>query len=231
MWRVLVVVAAGCGRLDFDPVAQGDLVAHYTMDAIDGGRLVDVTGHGHDGACTACPVPTAGIVNGALRFDEASTLVLVPGSTDFALATMTLALWVRIDAAPPGPAFDCFASKPVGTMRDNSWQFCVTPQDQLYLVTRSGGQPDAQFLKPLMIGVWHHLALTMSSGVETVIFDGGSAFSKPVGPYDFDGGDLVLGGDLNSGLPLAYFGGALDDVRLYDRALSLDELAILATRP
>ena len=88
-----------------------------------------------------------------------------------------------------------------------------------------------------VVGVWHHWAVTILGSRTTMFIDGkeigaGDVFSTPTGVI---GKDLIIGTDVapngigpysdgNAGL----FHGALDEVRIYNRALSSEEIATLA---
>jgi hypothetical protein len=45
----------------------------------------------------------------------------------------------------------------------------------------------------------------------------------------YDAQAIVIGSDVNSGVPVQFWSGAMDDVRLYSRALSEPEIIALAT--
>jgi|GEM_PF-6976691 len=72
---------------------------------------------------------------------------------------------------------------------------------------------------------WVHVVITMMSGKSCIYFDGklnivGKAVTLGTGT-----GELTLG-KINSGWP-SYYGGSLDDMRIYNRALSSDEVVQL----
>jgi Concanavalin A-like lectin/glucanases superfamily len=52
-----------------------------------------------------------------------------------------------------------------------------------------------------------------------------------VPPIPFDADTLTLGADLDGGVIVAPLTGRLDDVRIYNRALSAAEIVTLATPP
>lgn len=88
-----------------------------------------------------------------------------------------------------------------------------------------------------VVGVWHHWAVTILGSRTTMFIDGtqvgaGDVFSTSTGVA---GRDLIIGTDVApdgigpysdaNGSP---FQGALDEIRIYDRALSSEEIADLA---
>jgi hypothetical protein len=77
-------------------------------------------------------------------------------------------------------------------------------------------------------GAWHHLALTYKDGVLAYYKDDSYLGASPIGLYT-EGGDLILGRPPLDNPYGAYdFQGAFDAVRVYDRALSHDEIGALA---
>jgi hypothetical protein len=246
-----LVIAAGCGRLDFEPTAArlgGDaaadgasldpsLVAWYPMDDVTSGTVIDATGHGHDATCTACPQPATGVVGGALHFDGSNELVAVPDAPDLDTSSaFTLAAWYEPDSFNDAGQFDCFMGKLFGSANSNTWQFCVTPQTRLTAGIGSGSGSDFtldSILGPTTTaGDWHHAALAYDGSRIEVFFDGVSLGSaSATGALMLDHGEITLGGDLDSGAPIAMFPGRVDDVRIYARVLAASEIATLATRP
>lgn len=77
---------------------------------------------------------------------------------------------------------------------------------------------------------WTHLALTFDSSQRTFYLNGVQVFAEPVAE-DFSAGDLVtpmvIGYRWNN--KSRYFMGAIDEVRIYDYALSADELQAIYT--
>ena len=81
------------------------------------------------------------------------------------------------------------------------------------------------------VGVWHHIAWTNTAGdgLQTIYVDGaevGSGSAGNFGAYGGNGGEALLIGSGNNG---GSFNGDLDDVRVYDEVLSVDQIEALAT--
>jgi len=78
---------------------------------------------------------------------------------------------------------------------------------------------------------WHHVAVAKNGDAGanlTFYLDGVQAGTATVGSVTLPSGPKTIGA-LNDGAVLAQFGGNLDDVRLYNRALSAAEVLRLAT--
>lgn len=111
---------------------------------------------------------------------------------------------------------------------DNSWQICVFPDGTLH--SFATGQVNelsiGQAVTPLD---WIHVTLTRGGTLHTLAIGGGGAHEQIQVPETFfDDGKVTIGGDLDNDFTSAAFPGALDDVRIYNRALDADEISTIA---
>ena len=94
--------------------------------------------------------------------------------------------------------------------------------------TYIGSSPVNFYFSPnLTLNVWHHVAMVLENGVKTFYLD-----SVSIGPLNgsinINDGDLLLGSD-PFGVP-EFLYGALDDIKIYNRALTKTEILNLAKR-
>ncbi|MDX2019126.1 MAG: LamG domain-containing protein [Deltaproteobacteria bacterium] len=81
-------------------------------------------------------------------------------------------------------------------------------------------------------GTWHHIAGTYDGITQVSYLDG-----LPQGSYDSgwpvaaDNTPLIIGGNQNTDTVKEFWDGALDEVRLYNRPLTAQEIAALAAEP
>jgi hypothetical protein len=241
-----VVVAAGCGRRGFDgadaeaPVIDaGDvadaavipgLVARYGMeDDPSDGSVVDDSGAGLDAVCVAgvtCPTQVAGRVGSAVRFDGTNQVLRVIQPTLALPDAFTVALWVRREVMAEEVPF----AKPHGAGADDSLGV-VLWLDQTCLETMTaGGREDACSTGVLPTGTWYHLA-GVWDGTAKVLFLNGIRVGQlmPAATVLFDSHDVLIGMDENGGSPAYEFTGSVDEVQIYDRALTDGEVMALAT--
>lgn len=197
------------------------LVAHLPLDglALDGG--------GVEGA-----KPTRdrlGIPNRAYLFDGDSDHISTTVSTAHLAGPMTLAAWVRLDAARR----DAAAWWSVVSLGEGGFVLALDGDGAAV-----GGLHDERchFSGPTKVGdgTWHHVAVTRDTvGTIRIYLDGGgqlltsevpgrggtqmAAVVQPcsVAP-DLGGGMFWIGGAPGIG---QHFEGAIDDVRIYDRAV------------
>ena len=238
---VALVAVAACGRLDFDPNAAGDgastadaeivangLVAYYKMDELAGNTAIDASGHGHDATCTSCPTVVRGQLGNAFAFDGATEILQVPSMADLDTTSgFTVAAWVDYPAAPATRG--CVVTKGLGTMFFNSWALCIEPTQTIFFYTVTGATPDALVSTAIVpTSAWHHVAITWDGTTKVSWLDAVDVIADDA-VTDFDDQPIYLGSDLDNENIAAPYAGAVDDVRIYNRVLSRDELGLLAT--
>ncbi|OAH15388.1 sialidase family protein [Streptomyces jeddahensis] len=177
---------------------------------------------------------TKGRFGGAVGFDGADDAVRLPyrdslplGSRDF-----TASLWFRYTATSGEQPLLWMGG--VGTTQPQVWLRGEPASDRItgLITTRNGAAaPTSASVRTTGAyndGQWHHLALRRGGGQLTLSIDG-TQFSTADVPGSVSRNSpfgVHIGQKLDS---RAYFTGAIDDVRVYDRALSDAELDGLGT--
>lgn len=232
MKYLALVVLSGCGRLAFDPRSDAgndgrvvdtatvsDLVVHLPFDT---SLFTDVAGS-HDAACFGGPCPTlvAGHTGSAVHFDNTNCLQ-IPFSTDFQLTELTAAAWVRAGAATTdGEVF----SRPRGgaTSSNNSFEMFLRGTASEWIFCNAVDCTTS----PADTTGWHHVALTYGAATLRGYVDGVETTSRLSSSAPYEDDPLVIGCDIDTAVPVAKLEGDIDDVRLYKRALSAAEIAVL----
>lgn len=194
------------------------LVARYTFETLDKGRIPDVSGKGNDllaqGKVSLAPGRVGqAVVIGKDGYPQA------PFSPSLELGgEMTLEAWVKPDNNPP-TGMRIFDRATIGG--SDGFMLDTWPQGHLRLITSSGY---LQYDQPLAFGEWTHVAVTYS-------LDEGAARLYCNGQLVAEG---IAGGKLNpSQWPLNLgasqgggdrFSGLMDEVRIYNRALAPEEI-------
>lgn len=206
------------------------LLAWYSFDDPDA-LLVDASGNGRDATCSmqTCPAPIEGVVGTAVHFDGASQYAMV--DHDMWLETMdavTVTVWVSPDELSTG-TWQGIVAKPVGAGDLNSWEIGFeggSPGFITYVTDGSdGGCAETPWPR---LQTWHHAALVWDGSTIRWYLDGEMLDSTPVVVIGFDDHPLMLGADIDFDTVSRFFAGSIDEVRIYDRALSDDEVAALA---
>jgi len=246
---VVVWMLAACGRVGFDPLAgapdaavgadgrdgagadalPADLVAYFPLD----GTLVDLVG-GPAGMCSAveCPVAqVAGHLSAAMRFDGIDDCVSIQDVGQFDQANITISIWANEDG--PLAARECQVSKrvDVGATPLNSWQLETTgTAAQEAFTSNHGGPGNDQIpssLTSIQPGVWQHIVATYDGLNERLYIDGVQASGAGnSSPLNYDSNPGIIGCDDNGGAS-EHFAGMLDELRIYNRALSPAEAQAL----
>jgi hypothetical protein len=212
-----------------DPGTTG-LVAYYKLD----GDAKDSAGT-HHGTLAGNPQPfVTGKLGQAFNVTADLTYITVPYSADLAMSTFTVAAWVKVadnggNRGILGTRFNgefTFDLK-VDAVRvhgdiGNGTAWLNSSTD---IVAAQGGS--------LALGVWHHIAYAIDDATDTaqLYLDGARAATAT-----FSGTPVFMkaGEELRLGTSYGtteYMRGAIDDVRIYNVALSEAQIASLAGRP
>jgi len=199
-------------------VADPDLVGWWTLDEGTGTTAVDWSGHGRHGTLLGDPQWVAGFDGGALRLDGDD--YVDTGYTED-LAAWTIACWVRSPQAPSGGA----ASGPVH--REQNYQLNWNHANEIYRGAAAmsvGGVWHAASYMPLQANRWYYLAATYDGSVFNAYRDGVLITSNPApsGTPNAESNSLKLG--RHAAAAAQYFTGTVDEARVYNRALTADEI-------
>ncbi|WP_052573789.1 LamG-like jellyroll fold domain-containing protein [Haloferula sp. BvORR071] len=213
----------------FDDVTPGVVVstglrAEYKME----GNARDSGGFQYHGTATAGVSYTAGRVDGsAATFNGTSGNIRVPAMVD---RNFTVACWVKTTATGSGVLGNAWYG---GSGILDAEVGGVVPDFGLTMISNRAafgiGGPDTTITSTVAInnGVWHHLAATYElNGAMKLYVDGVQRASAtgPTGartaPANFNIGSVGGAG--------GFFNGSIDEVRIYDTALSSTEITRLA---
>lgn len=224
---LLLVLAAGNSTAQTCVPPPTGIVAWWPLDETGGSLSLDVAGTkpaGHFGG----PIHVPGQVGGALRFDGIDDF-LSAGDSDqwaFGTANFTLEMWVNF-ASPGGGTIGhpshIFIGNDEGPGTRNKWFFALGGG---FLNFHINGPTVGSSFLPLVpfspaVGQWYHLAVTRSGTTFTIFVDGvarGSAVNAIAIPNA--SAPLTIG----QAESLGFMAGRLDEVAVYDRALSAGEL-------
>lgn len=203
-------------------VASG-LVAYWTLNETNGAIFYDASGHGHDAALqNATAVPgTVGMVGGSFNFDGINDFAVVPHSPELTIADQaTLSFW--INPRTFGSAAGGYARI---VRKDVNYDLTIV-SDRSTL--RFYGLNKTVYDSPagaVTTNVWQHFAVVIKNGT-LQFFKNGRALADavPVQLGPASPASLVIG---NYGPDLSLlraFDGYIDDLGLWDRALTPTEI-------
>ncbi len=201
------------------------LVASYSFNEGTGTTLVDRTGTGHTGTITGATWTTQGKFGSALTFDGVNDWVTVNDANDLDFTTgMTLEAWVFPTTSGGGSWRNVLIKERSGGEVFNLYANADTNAPVVYVVSAS--QPatplDARGVASLPLNTWAHLAVSYDGTTLRLYVGGNLVGSRAVSsPLLTSTGVLRFGGNNVWG---EFFAGRIDEVRLYNRALTQTEI-------
>lgn len=219
------------------------LVGWWPLDETSGTTVADIVGgnngtHRHGTTDMPHPVnPAPGKVDGALRFvGPLSNYVEVPdpanGSLDFEITDdFSFDLWVLPEANRLMPLLFKGSASPPGyvLLLEPSFVGGGGPRLRVILAVTSGTPVNHLSTQVIPTGQWSHVAVTVQRGSATggkVYINGGldSTFNT-TGLGELSNADsLLIGKAIGSGGSRIFYEGKMDEVEIFKRALSEDEI-------
>jgi len=204
---------------------DSSLMASYPFN----GSADDVSGNGHNGVVHGATLTTDrfGNPNSAYRFDGEDDYISIPDHPDFTVTDATVCAWIRTsDRSNEKHITSCY-----GRNTSSEWY-------HLYIDSESGAgcwqvDPGGPKIPPRVVGTrmiadgeWHflvgvrdtsskHLKIYVDGVLQSTVLDHST---KPLDPEV----DFWIGGQ--NGFPQRFFHGEIDDVSVYKRALSSEEI-------
>ena len=226
-------------RFEYPSLRQGLVFAACPSLGASGSLVVDRSGHGNHGtifntAGQSPWQPSGGVLG--LTFDATNDYAdfgTAP-ACDFGAGNVTISMWARIASFPGAGALNrTLLAK--GTGNSGVYNGLVIAAFSFSGINYcqcnfgvSGTQNDTN-CAPLAANVWYHLCWQVNSGTRFAYLNGVQTDSRAQsGIVNTSGNNLRIGRD--SSISTTYFGGSLDDIRLYSRALTLSEIRLLASR-
>ncbi|MDR7381862.1 family 43 glycosylhydrolase [Promicromonospora iranensis] len=211
---------------------ENGLVAQYDFDESGGTVATDSTGHGYDGAVSG----DATFADGALSLGGTNGHVRLPNDMMAGLDAITVSTKVWLDPAQATPYFIWGLGNTDGAGVGNGYLFTTGNNYRTSIAT--GNWSTEQTVasgSALPRGAWKTLTYTLQGGTATLYLDGVEVGEKT--------GVTTEPGDIGRGRTTAnyigrstyasdrYLQGKVRDFRIYNRALSADEVRELGADP
>ena len=213
------------------PAEVPGLVLALNFDELSGTSVLDRSGLANNGTMNAGVTRVAGrsaAAGSALSFDGASGMVSIPDAASLDLTTgVTIEAWVRSAGGPadwrslimkergtvtnPGLSYSLYANDPSRANRPGGF-FFLQGVDQVVSGTST-----------LPLNTWTHVAVTYGGGFMRLYVNGVQVRQvAQAGNLTPSNNPLRIGGNSLWG---EFFAGQVDDVRIYNRALTAGEIA------
>jgi len=189
------------------------LVAHWALDEAEGDIAQDSAGDNF-GLVVGGPVwqPAGGQVNGALELDGIDDVVVAGPTLSPASGPFSVLAWIK-----GGAAGQAFISEPGGV----NW-LAIDPLDGFLMtqLTKAGrGATPLQSQAVITNGNWHRIGFVWDGLYRTLYVDGIAVAEDTQDGLANSGNGFYIGTGRDMA-PGSYFSGLIDDVRIYNRAIT-----------
>ncbi|MHC4580671.1 MAG: LamG domain-containing protein, partial [Planctomycetota bacterium] len=201
------------------PITDERLMVYYDFESIEGGIVIDQSGHSNHGQVMGDPQLVAGVLGSAMEFDGDD--YLDSGYTED-LATFTIACWAKSPAAPSGDS-------PSGPLhREKNYQFNWNHGNATYqgaaAMNNGDGWPAAKY-EPVEADTWYFLTATFDGTLFNAYRDGVliTSVELTAGPVPETGTMKIA----RHATAAQFFTGTVDEARVYNVALTDVEILAL----
>jgi outer membrane lipoprotein-sorting protein len=199
----------------------GKLVGWWKFDESTGTIASDSSGNGNNGTLKGNPVwrPTGGVSGGAIELSGKGDYVEISNESAFDInGQITISAWVNITDVPQ-------EWTGIVTKGDSAWRLSTSfAQNIFHFGVSSSAYLNGQ--ASVDSGQWHNVVCVYDGQKMSIYVDGKIDFSRPwTGPIGTNDFPVCIGENIE--LKGRCFHGLIDDVRIYNYALSQDEITKL----
>lgn len=191
-----------------------DLLAYYAFDESSGSQTADYSQANIAGTLNNSPTRGTGQLGQAVTYDGVNQSTSIGNTASYSSSKLTVSAWIKTSV---GNATLAIVAKPSNFYLVVNWGR-IALYDYTTSVTCS--QPTGNNIAD---GTWHYVAMTLDSGVtdgSTVYLDGAPVKTCTWTPQN-NSGNAYVG---QSGLGAAYFNGSIDEVKIFSRTLTPQEI-------
>ncbi|HJW96941.1 MAG TPA: LamG domain-containing protein [archaeon] len=208
-------------------------IAHWKFDETSGIIASDSSWNGNTGTLVNGPVWTAGKIGNSLSFDGTNDYITVANESNFDFertSSFSVSAWIKTSVSNDR----VIISKETAASPYSGWAFYVQPSSVRVHITNTWGSNYISKFGGVDIdnNVWHHVAFTyigssLASGVNIYIdgnLSNGAVSSDTLSATILNDQAPQIGAYPSPG---GFFSGLIDEVRIYNRALSQEEILSL----
>ena len=217
----ITVGSAPGGGTGVTPVPPTGLVAAYGFEEASGTHVIDASGNANHGTISGASRISTTHFGSALKFNGTSNWVTVNDSASIDLTIgMTVEAWVYPTKSLGNWATVLMKEQPGFA---TYWLYANDDTNRPANVINVGGTFRQLSAGPrLSANAWTHLASTYDGSTQKLYVNGQLAGNRPqTGTIAVSNGKLRIGGNSIWG---EYFTGQIDEVRIYNRALTQSEI-------
>lgn len=209
-------------------------VGAWLFNENSGNKVFDLSGngnHGTFGAGTAAPTWVLGRTGSALEFDGTEDYVNIPSSSDFDLATGTISFWTKKKTADTEYIFSV-----IQLPNTDYFHIVLTgaPTGKINVEIEDGNvKKTTLYTDSLRIldTNWHHIVVTQNGTEMSIYIDGVKSTVTGTNSDYFLDHLTAWSVDIGRAREALYYDGIINDVMIYNRALSASEIRQLYIDP
>ena len=210
-------------------VPQNGLMMYLPFD----GNVYDATGRGHNGTVYNATLTTDrfSASNRCYNFNGSNTRIEIPDHNDFHSSNVSVCAWIKLNGTN-GMPYQVFVSKSFGTSFYNSYaSYYDNSNSEIGMVIcNSGSCSSTSAPQPINSG-WIHYASTFDDGTDQLkVYINGNLVStiSATTQIFYDNSPVTIGCEYENGGTTFFSNSLIDDVMLYNRALTASEISGIA---
>ena|SRR3990167_6699044 len=200
------------------------LVGYWKFDEAPSTTAIDYSGLKNNGTLTNGPGYTNGKIGQGLSFDGSNDTVAIGATNQFNTAAGTATSWIKI-ASLPGLNVVYTIISTVDVAETFGWklEYRDTSGVKEFRYRKWTPEVGSNVTYVLMENTWYHIAATWD-GTNVVFYLNGLNIGSSSSVAPSSGSNAVSIGEDTRGADLQVMNGLIDDVRIYNRALSASEM-------
>jgi hypothetical protein len=205
------------------------LISHWRLSDGSGTVARDSVGQNH-GTLMGDAAWTDGIIGGAILLDGDGDYVNCGNDASFNISNVTLAAWILPDSEFTYPDWSGIIMRGASGGDLDTFAFYYNGDTELlgFKCTGTSAAWHSFAAAALFDNEWHHVAATYDGATKVVYMDAQEVGNgASTGSIISSGGNVLLGAGRDLSPPTHYAAGNIDDARVYERALSQAEVALL----
>ncbi len=199
------------------------MLGWWKLDEAEGTTAADSSGNGNNGSLQGNPVwrPQGGKLGGAIELDGNGDFIKIANESAFDITSqITIAAWVNITSVPQ-------EWTGIVTKGDSAWRMSTDFANNVFHFGLAGSGDYLNGRASVGSSQWHNVVCVYDGSKMSIFVDGKLDASRqrsgPIGTNDFP---VCIGENIE--LTGRCWNGLIDDVRVYNYALSEKEISALA---
>jgi len=206
---------------------KDSLVLYYSFDLDEGDKVADASGKGHDGKAHGATWTPEGKVGGACSFDGKSYIVATGYKGVVGKADFTVSMWVKLSQLNVQSVFVSWGHVVAGGEPHGSdfMFYWNNTSRKMYMTMHYAGWTTTESYLPDT--EWHHLACSVQGTTSKFYYDGQFKEKGDTGLHDIQSTDDLIVGGIHYDLNQTKMNGSMDEVMVFNRILSEDDIQAL----